>query len=115
MVIKNPKEARRRKIRYRIRKKIVGTAACPRLSLYKSNTAFYAQVIDDQGGKTLLAVDTRSLGGKKLEHFVKAGEILAQKALEKGISKIVFDRSGYLYVNKIKAFSEAASRAGLKH
>ena len=115
MVLKNPKQEKRRKIRNRIRKKIQGTADRPRLSVYKSNKVFYAQIINDEEGKTLVSVDTRKLGGKKKEYCVKAGEELAKKATKKGIKNIFFDRSGYLYTSNIAAFSKAANEAGLKH
>ncbi len=115
MTIKNPKQQRRKKIHQRIRQIIKGTAQRPRLSLYKSNKAFYAQLIDDAQGHTLLALDTRKLGTKNKAHVTKLGQTFTQTAKEKGIQQILFDRSGYLYHGLVKAFSQAMHEAGLPH
>lgn len=115
MVIKNPKQQRRKKIHTRIRKKISGTAERPRLSLYRSNKAFYAQLVDDVQGHTLLALDTRKLGGKNKEHVAKLGKAVTEEVLKKGIQKILLDRSGYPYHGLVKEFSQAMHQAGLKH
>jgi len=109
--------ARRRK---RIRKKIVGTKERPRLSIARSNQNLYTQLIDDLNGRTLLSLSTASPDVKKAVKYggnVKAakalGESLAKQAKEKGITKVVFDRSGRLYHGRIKALAEAARKGGL--
>ena len=94
------KESRRLKIRKRIRSKISGTAERPRLSIYRSNADIYAQLIDDVTGTTLLAASSRDKdfqrSGNKVEQSKAVGTALAKKAIEKGLSIVVFDRSGYL-------------------
>jgi len=116
MQIKNKKVERRLKIRKRIRKSIQGTAEVPRLSIYKSNSCIYVQLIDDSKGHTLATTSSRTLGSQSIDvdKARKVGEVLAEKALEKGITKVVFDRSGYLYHGKIKALAEGAKDKGLK-
>jgi large subunit ribosomal protein L18 len=116
MVIKNKKMERRLKIRLRIRKRIRGTAAIPRLSIYKSNQRIYAQLIDDEQGYTLLATSSNALEapGIDIEKAKKVGELLAEQALEKGITTVVFDRSGYVYHGRIQALAEGARAKGLK-
>ena len=105
MVTKNLKQARRQKIRYRIRKKIKGTPARPRLCLYKSNTALYAQLIDDTHGHTIAAVDSRKLEKKKDKAAAATiGQTLAAQIKEKKVPDIVYDRSGYLYHGVVKTF-----------
>lgn len=109
------KEARRVKIKYRVRNKISGTAARPRMSVFRSNKQIYVQVIDDEAGKTLVAAS--SLGQEacpKKEQAFKVGEVVAQKALEAGISEVVFDRNGYLYHGRVKEVAEGARKGGLK-
>jgi large subunit ribosomal protein L18 len=106
---------RRLKIKYRVRNKIAGTAERPRLSVFRSNKQIYVQVIDDDAQKTLVAAS--SLGLEKMnksEQATKVGELIAKKALEAGISTVVFDRNGYLYHGRVKAVAEAAREAGLK-
>ena len=108
---------RRERIKKGIRKKIEGTAVRPRLSVFKSNTAIYAQVIDDGKGNTLLATSSRDLdkkGGVKLEISKTVGKKLAEKAMANGIQQVVFDRNGYLYHGNIKALAEGAREGGLK-
>ncbi len=108
---------RRERIKKGIRKKIEGTAVRPRLSVFKSNTAIYAQVIDDGKGITLLATSSRDLdkkGGVKLEISKTVGKKLAEKAMANGIQQVVFDRNGYLYHGNIKALAEGAREGGLK-
>ena len=117
MAIKNPKATRRLKIRRRIRKCIHGTAARPRLSVYKSNKAIYAQLINDEQDHTLVASSSRSLAtqeGTGIDRARKVGEILAKQALAKGVSTIVFDRSGYIYHGQVKALAEGARAQCLK-
>lgn len=115
--MENLKAIRRLKIRNRIRKHVCGTATRPRLAVYKSNRAIYAQLIDDIQGHTLAASSSRSLGdlkGISLETAKKVGENLAQKALAKGIYTVSFDRSGYIYHGRIKALAEATRAQGIK-
>ena len=109
------KEQRRIKIKYRVRNKISGTAARPRLSVFRSNKQIYAQVIDDETAKTL--VSASSLGMEtmpKKEQAAKVGEALAQKAIEAGITTVVFDRNGYLYHGRVKELANGARKGGLK-
>ena len=109
------KEARRVKIKYRVRNKISGTAARPRMSVFRSNKQIYVQVIDDEAGKTLVAAS--SLGQEacpKQEQAFKVGEAVAKKALKAGISEVVFDRNGYLYHGRVKEVAEGARKGGLK-
>ena len=112
------KEARRKKIRSRIRGKISGTAERPRLSVFRSNKETYVQLIDDTAGVTLAAASTRDKGftrnGNKSEQGKAVGTELAKKAAEKGISDVVFDRGGYLYHGRVKAVAEGAREGGLK-
>ena len=106
---------RRIKIKYRVRNKISGTAARPRMSVFRSNKPIYVQVIDDEAQKTLVAAS--SLGFEKMnksEQAAKVGELIAKKAIEAGISAVVFDRNGYLYHGRVKAVADAARNAGLK-
>ena len=117
------KEKRFKRIRrhLRVRKKVFGTAQKPRLSVYRSLKHIYGQLIDDTKGVTILAVssltkdlrDTLS-GKKKTEQALIVGEFLGKKAIEKGITQVVFDRGGFLYHGRVKAFAEGARRAGLK-
>ena len=109
------KEQRRIKIKYRVRNKISGTAARPRLSVFRSNKQIYAQVIDDETAKTL--VSASSLGMEtmpKKEQAAKVGEALAQKSIEAGITTVVFDRNGYLYHGRVKELADGARKGGLK-
>jgi large subunit ribosomal protein L18 len=111
-----------RKARHsRVRKKITGTAAKPRLNVYRSNLNIYAQIIDDITGNTLIAASSldvnvkdkvSSTGNKEAAKLV--GELVAKKALEKGIEDVVFDRGGYLYHGRVKELAEGAREAGLK-
>ena len=111
---------RRKKIHRRIGKKIRGTDARPRLCVFRSLRHTYAQLVDDLQGKTLLAVSSLKLDGKKLQNggntaaAEKVGTMLAEEARRKGIEQVVFDRSGYIYHGRIKALAEAARQAGLK-
>jgi large subunit ribosomal protein L18 len=105
----------------RIRKKIRGTAGRPRLSVFRSATHIYAQVIDDDRQRTLLAVSSLSAEIKKVEDkgskselAKKVGALVAQKCLEKRIKQVVFDRNGFVYHGRIKALADAAREAGLE-
>ena len=113
------KIARREKIRKRIRRKLAGTAECPRLSVFRSNKEIYAQLIDDETGKTLAQASTRDkqMGGakgKKVEQAKKVGQLLAERAGAAGLSVVVFDRGGYLYHGRVKSRAEGAREGGLK-
>jgi large subunit ribosomal protein L18 len=111
------KSSRREKIRYRIRKRITGTAERPRLSVFRSNTSIYAQLVDDETGHTLLAVSSKQLKdvkGKKVDISKEVGTQIAKQAVDKGISAVVFDRGGYLYHGRVKALAEGAREGGLK-
>lgn len=111
------KVSRRLRIRRGIRNKIKGTAERPRLSIFKSNTALYAQLIDDINGQTLSSASSKELGDLKnvtVENSKEVGKNLADKATANGITKVVFDRNGYIYHGKLKAFAEGAREGGLK-
>ncbi len=111
-----------RKIRHeRIRKLLKGTSAKPRLSIYISLKQVYAQLIDDENGNTLISVATTEKGLKEdlkdknlTEKAKVVGKLIAERALEKGINAVVFDRSGYKYHGRVKALSEEARKAGLQ-
>ena len=108
---------RRNRIKKRSRKKINGTAARPRLSVFRSNKFIYCQLIDDLKGATLLSAssnDSSISAGNKTEQAKEVGKILAKKALTEGIKTVVFDRSGYLYHGRVKALADGAREAGLK-
>lgn len=110
------KDLRRIKIKYRVRKKVSGTAERPRLSVFRSNKQIYAQVIDDLSGRTLAAASSlgMELKAPKKEIAAKVGEAIAAKSIEAGIQTVVFDRNGYLYHGRIKELAEAARKGGLK-
>ena len=107
----------------RIRKKVFGTPERPRLAVYRSLHHFYAQIIDDTVGHTLVSASTLDpefekltgkRGGKSIEDAQKVAEILVKRALEKGIKKVVFDRGGFIYHGKIKAFADKCRELGLE-
>ncbi len=107
----------------RIRKKVFGTPERPRLAVYRSLNHFYAQIIDDTIGHTLVFASTLDpeyekmvgkKGGKSIEAAQKVAEILVKRALEKGIKKVVFDRGGFMYHGKIKAFADKCRELGLE-
>ncbi len=112
------KEARRKKIKSRIRGKISGTAERPRLAIYRSNKELYCQLINDEAGTTIAAASTRDKDftrtGNKCDQSKAVGQSIARKAAEKGVSTVVFDRGGYLYHGRIKAIAEGAREGGLK-
>ncbi|MCG8475052.1 MAG: 50S ribosomal protein L18 [Cytophagales bacterium] len=118
MAIKNKKVARRLRVRRGIRKRISGTAQRPRLSVFKSNTAIYAQLIDDVNGVTLAHASSRELGESSKNVNIaaseKVGALLAERASNASISEVVFDRSGYKYHGRIKGLAEGARNGGLK-
>ena len=109
--------ARRLKRRRRVRAKVRGSAERPRISIFRSNRGIFAQLIDDDAGRTLAAVnwtegDLKSL--KPMEQAKKAGELLGQRASAAGITTAVFDRGGYRYHGKVKALAEGAREGGLR-
>ena len=113
------KTARRQNIRFGIRKKISGTAAKPRLSVFRSNTEIYAQLIDDVNGQTLAAASSKekSIAAQKVTKSEKSklvGSSIAAKATELGLTEVVFDRGGYLYHGRVKAVADGAREGGLK-
>jgi large subunit ribosomal protein L18 len=111
------KRARRGKRRRRIRGKVFGSAERPRLSVYRSNRGLFAQLIDDNQGRTLAAVswiEPELRGLKAMEQATRAGELLAGRAREAGISSCVFDRSGYKYHGRVKALADGARSGGLE-
>ncbi|MHC2993190.1 50S ribosomal protein L18 [Pontibacter sp. HJ8] len=111
------KVQRRLRIKRSIRNKISGTAARPRLSVFRSNKAIYAQIIDDTAGKTLAAASSAKLDGVTNANISVSnlvGKEIGAKAVELGITQVVFDRSGYLYHGKVKSLAEGAREAGLK-
>lgn len=121
-MIKYDRYAQRARIKQRIRRKVVGTPGRPRLTVYRSLKHIYAQIVDDSAGRTLVAVSTLS---KDLRDSVKAvkssveasklvGVSLAQKALERNIERVVFDRNGYRYHGNVKALADGARQGGLK-
>ena len=112
------KLSRRQNIRYRIRAKIAGTATKPRLSVFRSNTDIYCQLIDDVNGVTLAAAsskekDIKAQAGSKVEKSKLVGQSLARKAKELGIENVVFDRGGNLYHGRVKAVADGAREGGL--
>jgi large subunit ribosomal protein L18 len=116
----NSKLAARLKRRQRIRRKISGSEARPRLSVFRSSRHIYTQIIDDGQGRTLVAASTlsaelkeRLAGLKKFEAAREVGKLLATRAKEKGISLVVFDRSGFLYHGRVKAVAESCREHGL--
>jgi large subunit ribosomal protein L18 len=115
----NVKTTNRKRRQARVRNRVRGTDARPRLCVFRSAKHIYAQVISDEAGVTLvsastLSADLRGGAGKKLDAAKQVGEIVARKCLEKSISRVVLDRNGFLYHGRIKALADAAREAGLK-
>lgn len=113
------KVLRRQKIRYRIRYKVNGTNDKPRLSVFRSNSEIYVQLIDDTSGKTLVSAssqdkDLKTQNVSKLEKSKMVGTAIARKAVDLGISKVIFDRGGYLYHGRVKALADGAREGGLQ-
>src|SRR5580658_8255362 len=124
MLAKTSKDQTRQKVHTRIRKKVMGTTERPRLNVYRSVNHIYAQVIDDAKGVTLVAAtsvergkgvkgDKRPTGGN-VSSAKEVGKLIAERAKDKGINKVVFDRGGYLYHGRVKALADAARAAGLE-
>jgi large subunit ribosomal protein L18 len=109
----------RQRVHFRIRAKMSGTAARPRLNVYRSLNHIYTQLIDDANGVTIASASTMSpkgterVAGGNIEAAKAVGKLIAERAQEKGIKKVVFDRGGYLYHGRIKALADAAREAGL--
>jgi large subunit ribosomal protein L18 len=113
------KVIRRQKIKYGIRKKISGSAQKPRLSVFRSNSDIYVQLIDDDNGKTLAAASSRDKDilaqkANKVDKGKLVGSAIARKAIELGLNDVTFDRGGYLYHGRVKAVAEGAREGGLK-
>jgi len=110
------KQVKRNRIHIRIRSKIMGTKQRPRLCVFKSANHIYAQLIDDENGKVLVAAsDIKSKGkGKKSDHSMEIGKLIAKEAIAKKIDKVVFDRGGFVYHGRIKAVADGAREGGLK-
>jgi len=120
--IKSVKKAKREKIKKRMREKLQGTSKCPRITVYKSIRAIYANVVDDSSGKTLFGISSLSKPIlseiKKVKGKVEVarivGRTLGEEAKKRKINQVIFDRSGYLYHGRVKALAEGAREAGLK-
>lgn len=117
MITKINKDAVRRRIHTRIRKRVQGTPQRPRLAVFRSIKHIYAQVIDDLAGTTLVSASSAEKGagdGGNIAGAEAIGKLLAERAKEKGVTKVVFDRGGFLYHGRIKALADAARQAGLE-
>jgi large subunit ribosomal protein L18 len=117
MITQTKRNAIRQRIHSRIRRKLSGSSERPRLNVYRSLNHIYAQVIDDAKGETILSASTLSAKlktGGNVAAAKEVGKLVAERALEKGIKKVVFDRGGYLYHGRIKALADAAREAGLE-
>ncbi len=111
------KTVKRERRHLKIRAKISGTAKCPRLSVFKSNTGMFLQLIDDRSGRTIVSANSKEIKGKKMakaELAAALGALLAQKAKDAKISQVVFDKGGYKYHGRVKAAADAAREAGLQ-
>ena len=113
------KQARRYRIKMRIRKVVSGTADRPRMSVFRSNKQIYVQLVDDLAGQTLVAASSKdkeiaTAKVNKIEQAALVGKLIAQKALAANIEQVVFDRNGYLYHGRVKSIAEAAREGGLK-
>jgi large subunit ribosomal protein L18 len=120
MALRSSEQARKRRHR-RIRLRLSGTAVRPRLNVFRSLQHIYAQVIDDEAGRTLISASTLDLelakataGKPKREQAAVVGQAVAERALAAGINEVVFDRGGYLYHGRVKALADAAREGGLK-
>ncbi|MBE6561038.1 MAG: 50S ribosomal protein L18 [Ruminococcaceae bacterium] len=118
MVAKKDKNAARLKRHIRVRGKISGTAECPRLAVYRSNKNIYAQIIDDVKGATLVSASSLEAGfegiGSNKEAAKKVGKMIAERAVQKGIEVVVFDRGGYIYHGRVSELAAGAREGGLK-
>ena len=117
MIVKESRNAMRKKRHERVREKISGTAECPRLNVFRSNTNIFAQIIDDVKGVTLASsssVELKLKNGSNMEGASLVGKDIAEKAKKLKIKKVVFDRGGYLYHGRVQALAEAARENGLE-
>ena len=113
------KAKRRQRIKYRIRKRLSGSGERPRMTVYRSNKQIYVQLVDDVSGQTLVSASSKekesaSQKVNKIDQAKLVGKRLAEKAKEKGIESVVFDRNGYLYHGRVKNLADAARESGLK-
>jgi large subunit ribosomal protein L18 len=118
------KEDRRDRIKYRIRKRVLGTEARPRLTVFRSVAHMYVQVVDDMTGRTIASASSvepavkgalpKAAKGGNVEGAKAIGKAIAERLLEKGVKRVVFDRNGFLYHGRVKAVAEAAREAGLE-
>lgn len=112
---KTQEKVAKREVRHnRIRARVAGTAARPRLAVYRSNKVIYAQLIDDEAGKTLAAADSRKEKGTLSEAATEVGKLIAEKAKAAKIETVVFDRGGFKYQGAVQALADAAREGGLK-
>ena len=115
----NPRRARIRR-HARVRKKLAGLAERPRLAVFRSLQHIYAQIIDDQAGRTLVSASTlepsarSNAAGTKSEQAERVGRLLAERAREKGVSRVIFDRGGFLYHGRVKSLADGARAGGLQ-
>src|ERR1700679_3106774 len=117
MIPQRKRNEMRQRVHTRIRRKMVGTTERPRLNVYRSLNHIYAQVIDDSQGVTIVSASTvaaKAKTGGNVAAAKEVGKLVAERAKEKGIKKVVFDRGGYLYHGRIKALADAAREAGLE-
>lgn len=119
MIIKENKNVNRQARHKRVTKKVFGTSISPRLNVYRSSSYIYAQIINDIEGKTLCSCSSfvmkKELEGKnKVEQAREVGMAIGKKATEMGVSQVVFDRGGYIYIGRVQALAEGARKAGLK-
>lgn len=115
MITQNKRNQIRKRIHERIRRKLAGTAERPRLNVYRSLNHIYVQVVDDVAGITLASASTIKLkSGGNVAAAREIGKTIAERAKEKGVKKVVFDRGGYLYHGRVKALADAAREAGLE-
>ena len=119
MGIKNKKVYRRKRIKMRVRKTVIGTSDRPRMTIFRSNKQIYVQLIDDSNSQTIVSASSREKAIEdskmnKIEQARKVGGLVAEKAKAAGVSTVVFDRNGYLYHGRVKSLAEAARKGGLK-
>jgi len=117
--MKLSKQDRRQRLRFRIRKTVTGTVQRPRLAVFRSNKEIYAQLIDDESGKTITSASSRDKDldaskANKVEAAKLVGKAIAEKAVKAGVDTISFDRGGYLYHGRVKSLAEGAREGGLK-
>lgn len=108
------KQLKRTRIHARIRSQMSGTALRPRLSIFRSASHIYAQLVDDETGKILVSANDMKMKGKKVEHAMEVGKLIAKEAIAKKIEAVVFDRGGFVYHGRVKAVADGAREGGLK-